>query len=328
MVVILTQMDVKLLLNMNEAIDVIEKAFVELANETTALPLRQSIGSDRHNGVVLFMPSYLFTMESLALKIASVYPNNPIKHKLPTVSALVILIDPKTGTPLAVMDGTYLTAIRTGAASGVATKHLARKDATLAAIIGAGTQARTQLQALCSVRNIEEAKVYDILPRASSSFAREMSQSLGISVEPARNSREAIQEADIVCTASTSTVPVLNGDWLKDGTHINAIGAFTPDTRELDTKTIRKSKIIVDSREAALAEAGDIMIPLKEGEINEKQIHAELGEIITGKKKGREDSEEITVFKSVGLAIQDAAAAWLVYQNAVREKKGLQMELI
>lgn len=328
MVVILTQADVKFLLDMNEAIKMIEKAFTELTNKTTVLPLRQSIESERHDGVVLFMPSYLSGMGSLALKTVSVYPNNPIKHKLPTVSALVILIDPKTGTPLAIMDGAYLTAIRTGAASGVATKHLARKDASVAAIIGAGTQARTQLQALCAVRNIEKAKVYDIRPRASSSFAMEMSQSLGISVEPVRNSREAIKGADIICTASTSTVPVLDGDWLKEGTHINAIGAFTPETRELDTKTIRKSKIVVDSREAALAEAGDIMIPIRQKEISEKHIYAELGEIITGKKKGREDSKEITVFKSVGLAIQDAAAAWLVYENATKQKRGLRIKLI
>jgi len=327
MVVILTQMEVSLLLEMKETIGIIEEAFVELAKKTTVHPLRQSIASDRHNGAVLFMPSYLSGMESLAVKIVSVYPDNPTVYEMPTVSALVVLIDPKTGTPLAVMDGGYLTAIRTGAVSGVATKHLARKNARIAAIIGAGIQARTQLQAVCAVRDIEEAKVYDILPRASSNYAKEMSQSLGIPVKPARSSKEAIKEADIICTASTSKVPVLDGDWLIDGAHINAIGAFTPETRELDTKTIKKSKIVVDSREAALAEAGDIIIPMELGEIDERHIYADLGEIVTSKKQGRVNLEEVTVFKSVGLAIQDAATASIVYRNAVKERKGVEIKL-
>ncbi|MFX0096950.1 MAG: ornithine cyclodeaminase family protein [Candidatus Hodarchaeota archaeon] len=327
MVVILTKTEVRLLLEMKEIIGIIEEAFVELANKTTVHPLRQSIAPEKHNGTVLFMPSYLSGMESLAIKIVSVYPDNPTLYEMPTVSALVVLIDPKTGAPLAVMDGGYLTAIRTGAVSGVATKHLARKDSKIAAIIGAGVQARTQLQALCAVRDIEEAKVFDILPRASSNYAKEMSQNLSISVKPVRTSEEAIKEADIICTASTSKVPVLDGDWLNDGAHINAIGAFTPETRELDTKTVKKSKIIVDCREAALAEAGDIIIPMKSGEIDEKHIYADLGEIVTKKKEGRVTLEEITVFKSVGLAIQDAAAASVVYSNALKEKKGVEIKL-
>ena len=328
MVVILTQAEVRLLLEMKETIGIIEKAFIELANKTTVHPLRQSITSEKHNGAVLFMPSYLSRMESLAVKIVSVYPDNPAMYKMPTVSALVVLIDPKTGAPLAVMDGGYLTAMRTGAVSGVATKHLARKNARIAAVIGAGVQARTQLQGVCAVRDIKEAKVFDILPRASSKYAEDMSQNLGISVESARSSKEAIMEADIICTASTSRVPVLDGDWLDDGAHINAIGAFTPETRELDTKTIKRSKVVVDSREAALAEAGDIIIPMEQGEIDEKHIYADLGEIVTNKKQGRVNLEELTVFKSVGLAIQDAATAWIVYRNAVRERRGVEIKLI
>ncbi|MFX0089250.1 MAG: ornithine cyclodeaminase family protein [Candidatus Hodarchaeota archaeon] len=327
MVVVLNQTEVMLLLEMKEAIAIIEEAFVELANKTAVHPLRQSIASKKHKGAVLFMPSYLSGMESLAVKIVSVYPENPKMYEMPTVSALVVLIDSKTGAPLAVMDGGYLTAIRTGAVSGVATKYLARKDASIAAIIGAGAQARTQLQAICAVRDIEEAKVYDIMTRASKNYAKEMSKTLGISVEPARSSKEAMKEADIICTASTSKVPVFDGDWLIEGAHINAIGAFTPETRELDTKTMKKSKVVVDSIEAALAEAGDIIIPMELGEIDERHIYADLGEIVTGRKQGRVSMEEITVFKSVGLAIQDAAAALIVYRNAVKERKGVEIKL-
>jgi alanine dehydrogenase len=325
MVLILNRADVISLLDMKDCMNVVEKAFAELSNQTCVLPLR--IGITPPDGLALYMPAYLKESQALACKVVSVYKNNPSKHNLPTTIGKVLLQDPETGDVLCIMDGGYLTAVRTGAASGVATKYLARDEKNLVAgIFGAGVQAKMQLWAVCVARSISKAIVYDLNEAAAGKFIEEMHKKLGIEIIPA-TSVDQVLEADIICTATSAATPLFDGNKVKDGTHINGIGSHTPNARELDTAIIKRSKFVGDSKEACFKEAGDIMIPLNEGAITENHFYAELGDLITGKKKGRENNAEITLFKSNGLAIQDAATAKLIYDKALKAGIGLNVEI-
>jgi len=323
---LLSKKDLEKALSMNEVIEAVEKAFLELYNKKAKVPLRTIIDVEKHNGFILYMPSYLEDSEALAVKVVSLYPENP-KRSLPSVLASILLNDPETGKPLAFMEGTYITAMRTGAASGVATKYLARKNAKIAGIIGAGAQAKTQLWAVCEVRDIQKAYVYDINKERAQAFAEEMSQKLEIGIEIAGSPKEVAENSDILIVATTAREPVLKGEWIKEGTHINSIGWVGKDARELDSETVKKSKLVVDSREGVLNESGDILIPIKEGVIDETHIYAELSELVAGVKKGRENNREITLFKSVGLAIEDAITAKLAYEKALELNIGTYLEL-
>jgi ornithine cyclodeaminase/alanine dehydrogenase len=315
MPLILTKEDVVKVLDMSDCMNAVEKAFAELANGTAVLPLR--IGITPPDGLSLYMPAYLKEMRALACKVVTVYKNNPQKHNLPTTIGKVLLQNPETGEVICVMDGGYLTAVRTGAASGVATKYLARPDkGQIAGIFGAGVQAKMQLWAVAVARQISQAYVYDISAPAADNFVKEMSVKLNFKIIRVNSPEEIINKADIICTASSSATPLFDGSLVKQGTHINGIGSHTPNARELDTTIIKRSKLIADSYEACLKEAGDIMIPIQEGAITKEHIRAELGEIIVGRKPARESDSEITLFKSNGLAIQDAATAKLVYDKA------------
>jgi alanine dehydrogenase len=325
MTLILNREDVVSLLDMKDCMDAVERAFGELACGSAALPLRINITPP--DGLALYMPAYLKEMNALACKVVTVYKNNPSKFKLPTTIGKLMLQNPETGEVICIMDAGYLTGVRTGAASGVATKYLARKNGAMTAgIIGAGVQAKMQLWAVSEARKLSEAYVFDISKEAMNKFAAEMKANLKIDVK-AVSSPEEVLEADIICTASSSPHPVFDGKDVKEGTHINGIGSHTPGARELDTDIIKRSKFIGDSKTACFNEAGDIMIPLKEGAIDETHFHAELGEVITGKKPGRETEKEITLFKSNGLAIQDAAAAKLVYDKAIENGVGQEISL-
>lgn len=324
MVLLLTRSDVESVLQMADCIDAMEKAFSELANGTAKLPLRINIMAPK--GLAAYMPAYLQGMDALACKVVTAYKGNPKDYNLPTILGKVLLQDPNTGDVISIMDGGFLTAMRTGAASGLATKYLAREDkGQVAGIFGAGIQAETQLWAVYEARSLSKALVYDIDPQYAYKFAQKMGQKLGIPIEPVRSS-DAILEADIICAATTATTPILNGEKIKTGSHINGIGSHMPKARELDTATIKRSLLIADSREGCLAEAGDIIIPIQEGAITQDFIHAELGEIVTGKAQGRTSPDQITLFKSVGLAIQDAATAKLVYDKA--KEMGVGTEVI
>jgi ornithine cyclodeaminase/alanine dehydrogenase len=325
MTLILNREDVVSLLDMKDCMNAVEKAFAELARGTAVLPLRINITPP--DGLALYMPAYLKEMNALACKVVTVYKNNPSKFKLPTTIGKLMLQNPETGEVICIMDAGYLTAVRTGAASGVATKYLARKaSAMTAGIFGAGVQANMQLWAVSEARELSKAYVYDISKEAMDKFASEMEASLKLEIIKA-SAPDELLGADIICTASSSPMPVFDGKKVKEGTHINGIGSHTPGARELDTKIIKRSKFIGDSRTACFNEAGDIMIPLKEGAISESHFHAELGEVITGKKQGRENDKEITLFKSNGLAIQDAAAAKLVYDKAIEKGVGQEISL-
>jgi ornithine cyclodeaminase len=326
---ILTRADVQQAVSMAQAIEVVKGAFAQLSAGRANVPLRTQLPVPRHDGVTLFMPAYLEESDSLAVKIVSVFPAN-LERGLPTIHALVLVVDAATGQPIAAMDGTYLTALRTGAASGAATDLLARKDARHVAIFGAGTQGRTQLQAVCEVREIAKAWVYDQVHARAEQYAHEMRRRGGripTDIEVAASPAEAVANADIISTATTSSTPVFNDADLKSGVHINGIGAYTPQMQEVPEATVARARIVVDSRAACLTEAGDLVIPLRKGLIAEKDIYAELGEIVLGHKAGRASASEATFFKSVGNAVQDAAVARLALQVAEERGLGTQIEL-
>lgn len=323
MTLILNKQDVASVLEMKDCMDVVENAFAELANGTAVLPLRTNIKPP--DGLSLYMPAYIKEMKALACKVVTVYKNNPKKFNLPVVIGKVLLQDPDSGDVICIMDGGYLTAVRTGAASGVATKYLARKDkGQVAGIFGTGVQARMQLWAVCIARDISKALVYDVSDEAADKFVADMSKKLNLEIIKV-DAPDKVLEADIICTATSSATPIFNGENVKEGTHINGIGSHTPNARELDTEIIKRSKFIGDSKEACFSEAGDIMIPLEEGEIEETHFYAELGEIITEKVPARTDDKEITIFKSNGLAIQDVATAKLIYDKAVEAGIGVDI---
>jgi ornithine cyclodeaminase/alanine dehydrogenase len=327
MVLILSRKDIESILTIQDTMDVVEEAFKEHSRGTVNMPLRPVIKVGKHGGMVIFMPAMLEGMGALGVKVVSVYPTNPTKYNLPTTIGIVVLNDPKNGNPIAVMDGSFLTAMRTGAVSGVATKYLSRKDSKEVGIIGTGVQGRTQVEAVCGVRSIEKVKAYDVVADSCSRFCKEISQKLGVKTVQAHNSEEAVRSSDIVITSSSSKEPVLKAEWISPGTHINAIGSHTPDAREIDASTIKRAKLVVDSREAALREAGDIMMPIAQGLITPDHIFAELGEIVTGKKPGRENDQEVSLFKSQGLALQDISTAWRIFEIATKKGIGKSITL-
>ena len=325
---VLSRADVQRALSMSQAIEIVAEAFVQLSSGQAVVPVRTSLPVAAHNGVMLYMPAYLAGTDALGLKAVSVFPDNPRRGQ-PTIMALVVVNDAASGEPRAVIEGSYLTALRTGAASGVATRLMARVDADAVAVFGAGVQGRTQLEAVCTVRRIERAWVYDLDREAAERFAAEMGRrpSVPRDIRVAASPTEAVRQADIVCTATTSRTPVFAHRDLKPGVHINGIGSFTPEMQEVDPETVQHARIVVDSREAAWAEAGDLIIPRDQGLIGAGDIYAELGEIAAGRKRGRWGDAEITFFKAVGNAVQDVAVANHVLGNADAENLGTVMEI-
>ncbi|MEW5985158.1 MAG: ornithine cyclodeaminase family protein, partial [Chloroflexota bacterium] len=310
---VLSASDVRQGLPMPTAIEGMKAAYAQVSAGQADVPLRSHVQIPAQSGVSLIMPAYLSQTNDLAVKVVSVFPNNPQRNQ-PTIYAAVLALDAETGRPLALLEGGALTAIRTGAASGAATDVLANPTASVAAIFGSGVQARTQLEAICAVRPIESIRLYSLNRAQARAFADELIQNPKSKIqnlEVVDSPAAAVRGADIICTATTSTTPVFDGRDLQVGAHVNAIGSFRPTMQEVDVETIRRSWVVVDSRPAALAEAGDLIIPLTAGEITLSHVHAELGEIINGDKPGRTSADQITYFKSVGLAAQDAVAARL-----------------
>ncbi len=326
---ILSRADVRRAVTMSEAIEVVREAFSQLSAGQAVVPLRTPVPVEKREAVTLFMPAYLAASDAMGAKVVSVFPGNPARG-LPLIHALVLVVDAETGQPTAVMDGTYLTALRTGAASGVATDLLARPDARVAAIFGAGAQARTQLEAVCTVRTIERVWVFDAVPELAVAYAEEMAQHghpIPATISVAESPAQAVRDADVICTATTSTRPVFEDADLKPGVHINGIGSYTPEMQEIPAATVARAKVVVDSRGASLAEAGDLILPLQQGLINEADIHGEIGEVAAGKIPGRQAEDEVTFFKSVGVAVQDVAVAELVLRRAAALSLGLEAVL-
>jgi ornithine cyclodeaminase/alanine dehydrogenase len=324
---ILNREEVASVLTMKDTIDAVEQSFRDLAEGKAEMPLRPTIRVAQPPGLINVMPAYLGTLGALGMKLVSSYPENPSKHQMPTVQATILYSDCRTGKLLAVMEGGYITAMRTGAASGVATKYMARRNAATAGVLGSGIQAETQLEAVCTVRPIKSAKVFSPTPAHRESFAKRMSAKLGIEVKAVAEAAEAVRGCDVVIAASAAKQPILKGEWLAPGTHINGIGSHSTDARELDELAVKRSKVVVDSMEAAMREAGDLLIPMADGVIGKDHVYAELGEVVLGKKPGRGGDDEITLFKSQGLAIEDVSTAKVVYEKAKAQGKGTELPI-
>ena len=326
---ILNADQVRQALPMKQVIEAMKNAYAALSDGRASVPLRTRVQIPGHEAVSLFMPAYVTSNveEALAIKVVSLFPHNPSRG-LAYIQAAVLVLEAETGRAIALLEGSSLTAIRTGAGSGAAIDLLARKDSKVVAIFGAGAQGRTQLEAACSVRNIETAFIFNPTPEKAGAFAKEMAgrNSIPRDIRVARSTTEAIENADIVCTATTSSKPVFNHNDLKPGTHISAVGAYTPEMQELPIETVARARIVVDSYQTVLEEAGDIVQAIRAGAIQQSDVHAELGEIVLGQKTGRESENELTFFKSVGNAVQDAAAAQLALQNARAMNIGTEVD--
>jgi len=318
---ILNADDVKKALPMKETIEVMKRGYASLSDGKAEVPLRTRLSIPSQDALSLFMPAYVQTDEAdaLAVKVVSLFPRNPARFRsLALIQAAVLALDAETGQTTALLEGSSLTAIRTGAGSGAAIDLLSRPDSKVVAIFGAGVQGHTQLEAACSVRKIEKAWVVDPTRERAEAFVQEMAgkglvpQDIRVADHPG----QALAEADIICTATTSFTPVFADADLRPGTHISAIGSYTPEMQEVPAETVARALVVVDSRSATLAETGDLLRPMQDGLFGEEHIYAELGEIVLGRKTGRGSDEQITYFKSVGVAVQDAMAAQLAIQNA------------
>jgi ornithine cyclodeaminase/alanine dehydrogenase-like protein (mu-crystallin family) len=313
----LSHADVRRALPMAEAIEAMQAAFRQLSEGQVTMPARSSMEIPEANGVVLLMPCYAAETHHVSLKLLTQFADNG-RLGLPLIQAVVLLADAVNGRLLALVDGSAITALRTGAASGVATRLLAQPRADTAAIFGAGVQARTQLEAVCTVRQIKQVRVFDCCRAAAEAFAKDMSARLTIPVLVASSAAETLAEAQVVCTATTSATPVFEDRDLAAGVHINAVGSWRPRTAEIPPDTVCRARVFVDHRVAALEEAGDLLLPLQEGRITAEHVRTELGDLIANRMAGRQTRDEVTLFKSVGLAVQDLFAVARAVANARR----------
>lgn len=298
----LNEDDVRAHLRWEELIPALSEALRDLSLGKVQQPLRQVVPVTAHNGFFGVMPAYAASIHALGAKLVTFYPGN---ENVPTHHAIIQLFRPETGEPLVTMDGRLITEMRTAAVSAVATNLLGRSDASVLAILGSGVQARSHLEALRLVRNFREVRVWS--PRGAERFAREFD------VRASKSAKEAVRGADVIVVATSSTTPVLQGAWLRPGAHVNAVGATRPNWRELDDALVRQARLYVESREPAMKESGDV--------IAAGQIFAELSEVLAGIKPGRRSAEEITLYKSVGIALEDIVAADLVYRSVIASRE-------
>ena len=312
--------------SMREAIDADKGALSMYSAGKASVPLRTNIDVPKSKGQSLYMPAYVDGANgALGVKIVSVYPEN-IKKNLPSVPATMIVLDPETGIVSACLDGTYLTQLRTGAVQGAATELLARKDAKIGALIGTGGQAQSQLEAMLTVRELEEVRIFDIDFERASQFAKEMEEAFSVSMRPTKTSQECVEGADIITSVTTSKQPTFSAEWVKKGAHINGVGAYTPEMCEIPREIIKKADVVIfDTMDGVLEEAGDFISPLKDGYVQEEDYQGELGQLVNGKLIGRTSDEQITIFKTVGSAVLDVVVAAEIVKKAKEKQLGMEI---
>jgi ornithine cyclodeaminase len=326
---VLTREDVRSLVSMEQAIDLVRVAFQDLSAKRALSPLRTGLEIIPGTGTTLVMPAYVPSASALGLKVVSVFRGNPARG-LPTITSMVCLVDDETGQPLAILEGAYLTALRTGAVSGLASSLLAREDSRVLSVIGAGAQALTQAAAVCAVRTIERVIVVARSEESLERFRTRCAQDwpdLVDRLETTRDVSTAVRSADIVCTATTSHEPVFDDADIRPGTHINGVGSFTPSMQEIPAATVARSLVVVDQLGPALEEAGDLIIPLEGGAISRDHVAREIGALASGTVGGRERDDQVTLFKSVGNAVQDMAVAKYAVDEATRQGRGQVVDL-
>ena len=323
---VLSEREIQALISIEDIVTALEQAHVQYSTGKAVMPVRLVMSLPEIQGRITSMPGYLSQDKALGMKVVTFFQNNP-KRNLPAILATIMLFSTETGKIMAAMDGSYITAMRTAAASAMATKLLANPETPVLGILGAGVQARAHIQALCRVRRLNKIKIYSPSGASATRVKHELEAAVGVAIELANSPEEALHDADLIVTATTAKEPIVRPDWVKSGAHVNAVGSHRPDFREIDGATLARSKIFVDSREAIMAECGDILLAIKEQAITETSIHAEIGEVLAGTKSGRSSAGEVTLYKSVGIAVQDVAAAYLVYQKALSNKIGTTVEV-
>lgn len=314
MTLLLNRAAIEQILDISSVIDAVERGFADFSAGRVVMPVRTAVRVQDPPGVMLVMPCAMTESRALGTKIVSVFPQNPARG-VPTIGALYVLSDYETGFPVAVMDAGLITGLRTAAASAVATKYLARQDARTLGILGTGVQGYYHALAIPAVRQVQRVLVRGSSDEKTRAFAERLRGTVQAEIVPA-GSVEEVAAADIVVTGTTQVTPLFPGSLLAPGAHVNNVGSHAPAAREMDTEAIRRSTVVVDSYEAAWAESGDVLIPIEEGAITREHVVAELGEIVLGKKPGRRGTDEITLFKSNGLAFQDAVTAALALERA------------
>jgi ornithine cyclodeaminase/alanine dehydrogenase-like protein (mu-crystallin family) len=327
---ILSEDDVRQAVTMPEAIDACAAGFAQLSAGEAQVPLRAGVEVGKHEGVMLLMPAYLPASEGLGFKVVSPFKRNLERYNIPTIHAAVMIVESTTGRPLALMGGRFLTALRTGAGAGVATRYLARPDSRVLALFGAGAQARTQALAVCCERPIERIWIVNrtreriaLLMADLKAFGAPLPNDIRV----ADSAEQALAEADVVCCATAAVEPLFEDHMVRPGTHINAVGAFTPTMCEVPAATIARARVIVDQREGAWAESGELIQARDAGLIDEGHVAGEIGEVVGGKVAGRTDSAEVTFFKSVGNAVQDIAVGQIVVARAQERGLGVEVRL-
>lgn len=326
---LLSRKDIKKVFTMKDAIETNKECFKLFSEGKSEVPLRTTIQAPNHNGVFLFMPSYVEELDAAGLKVVNIFPEN-VKENLPTAPAQVLLIDGKTGIVTAILDGTYVTQLRTGASSGAAFDLFAIKDAKIGALIGTGGQAATQLEAMMVARELDEVRIFDLDEKRRQAFVNEMQEELkcyNTKIVEATSSDNAIENADIIVTVTPSTKPVFDGTKVKKGATVSCVGAYQHHMQEMDPAILpRASKIYFDSEEAVLSEAGDILIPLEQGIITKDDFTGDIGDVLLGKVVGRENDEEIIVYENVGIGVLDLMTARAIYLKAVEAEVGTNWE--
>jgi len=311
--IVLTGDVVRNTVSMEACIDLMAATMVAVSRGETSLPLRSVVSLGDSGNAFVVMPGAISRPETFGAKLVSFFPGNT---RYPAIQGLIVLFEGATGQPKAVVDAAAVTALRTAAASGVATRALAREDAVTLALLGYGAQAEYHLRAMQVVRPLRRVLVWGRSMEKAQAFAEKNAARAGIEIHAVADARSAVEEADIVCTVSSSPSPILEGKWLKPGTHINLVGAFTPVTREVDTEAIRRARLFVEIREFALREAGELLIPIEQGELTADHIVGEIADVLTGSIPGRTNPSEITAYKSLGNTAQDLATATYAYEQA------------
>ena len=330
-ILILKESDISSMITMSDIIEADKEALSIYSSHKSNIPLRSNLDIPEYKGQCLFMNGYAAPAKALGVKIVSVYPEN-INKNLTSVPATMVLVDAETGVVNSLIDGTYLTRLRTGAISGLATNILSRKDSKILALFGTGGQAVTQLEAVLTVRKIEEVRVFDIFQDRAKEFAKKMSEKFSkkfnVRIIAAESSDKAIENADIITTVTTSKKPVFDANKVKKNVHINGVGSYTPDMQEIpEDILVKANKIYVDTRDGAINESGELITPIKKGLIKKEKINGELGEVINGQIKGRENDDEMTFFKTTGSAVLDLVAAQKIYEMAKTKGVGQIVDL-
>jgi len=323
---VISQLEVPKLLPMKACADLMAETLRTLSRGDAVLPLRSAVWLPDRSGLLGVMPAYLGAPRSMGLKAVSVMPGNH-GTEFDSHQGVVLLFEIEHGSLLAVVDGSSITAIRTAAVSAAATAALARENAHDLTILGSGVQATTHLEAMHAVRRLRRVRVWSRDPAHARAFAERESKRSACPIEAAASPRAAVEGADLICTTTASREPVLHGEWIAEGAHVNAVGSSFATGRELDTRAVVRSRLYVDRRESTLHEAGDFLIPRAEGAIGEDHIVGEIGEVLLGRVPGRRSADEITLFKSLGLAVEDLAAAHHVYTRALETGAGTAIEL-